>query len=97
MEMVKKCSKFADCWKLVDYAGPRHRRHKELRWSKNVTKSLIVRNLSIMLILDIEGIKNGDGQKKGTNSLNVRNLLIMLVLDIEGIKNGNGQKMLQIP
>ena len=50
-----------------------------------------------MLILDIEGIKNGDGQKKGTNSLNVRNLLIMLVLDIEGIKNGNGQKMLQIP
>ena len=64
MEMVKKCYKFADCKKLVNYADPRHQRHKELRWSKNVTNSLIVRNLSIMLVLDIEGIKNGDGQKK---------------------------------
>ena len=32
MERVKKCYKFADCYKLVNYAGPRHRRGREWRW-----------------------------------------------------------------
>ena len=31
---------------------------------EKTTKLLIVRNLSIMLVLDIEGIMNGHGRKK---------------------------------
>ena len=30
---------------------------------KNVTNLLIVRNWSTMLVLDIKGVDNGDGQK----------------------------------
>ena len=61
--MIKKCFKVADCLKFVDYTGPRHRRHKEKRWSKNISKLLIVRKLSIMLVPDIEGIKNRGDQE----------------------------------
>ena len=64
MEMVKtKRYKFTECWTLVDYASPTHRNHKEWKWSKDVINSLIVRKLLIMLVLDIKGIKNGDGKK----------------------------------